>query len=308
MNSQFDLADLRAFVAIADLGSFRAAAEAIHLSQPALSRRIEKLEGALGVRLFERTTRVVALTNVGREFSRKARQLLDDLEESLLAIQEVAATRRGIITIGCIPSAVYYFLPRVIRRYRELYPKIRFRMIDESANEVLNAVIRGEADFGINMIGMQEPEVEYHAIGKERFVLACHRDHELAKRPHVTWTELCGYDFMTIDKSSGNRQLIDHALTTLPNRPQWLYEATHSQTLLGLVEASLGIAVVSELAMPHYQHPTLVSVPLVEPEVTRTLGLIRKRGKTLSPAAQHLYGFLAEEIDKESTSEMFTRG
>jgi len=302
MNLQFDLADLRAFVAIADLGSFRAAADAIHLSQPALSRRIEKLEDALGVRLFERTTRIVALTTVGREFLRKARQILDDLEESLLAIQEVAATRRGIVTIGCVPSAVYYFMPRVIRRYRELYPKIRFRMIDDGANEVLNAVVKGEADFGINIIGMQEPEVEFHAIGKERFVVACHREHELASRPHVTWAELCSYDYMTIDKSSGNRQLLDQALTTLPHRPQWLYEASHSQTLLGLVEAALGVAVVPELAMPHYEHPTLASVPLIDPVVTRTLGLIRKRGKSLSPAAQHLYGFLAEEIDKESLS------
>jgi len=302
MSSQFDLADLRAFVAIADLGSFRAAADAIHLSQPALSRRIEKLESALGVRLFERTTRVVALTTIGRDFARKARQLLDDLEESLLAIKEVAQTRRGVVTIGCVPSAVYYFLPRVIRRYRELYPKIRFRIIDEGANEVLSAVVRGEADFGINIIGAQEPEIEYHAIGKERFVVACHRDHALAGRKQVTWAELRDHDYMTIDKSSGNRQLLDHALTELPQRPQWSYEATHSQTLLGLVEAALGVAVVPELAMPHTSHPILVSIPLVDPVVTRTLGLIRKRGRALSPAAQHLYGFLAEEIDKEAIS------
>jgi molybdenum-dependent DNA-binding transcriptional regulator ModE len=80
----FDLPDLRAFVAVAKLGSFRAAAEELHLSQPALSRRIEKLEGALGVRLFHRTTRKVDMTTVGREFSHRANELLSNLEQSLM--------------------------------------------------------------------------------------------------------------------------------------------------------------------------------------------------------------------------------
>ena len=298
MSSQFDLADLRAFIAVADLSSFRGAAEAIHLSQPALSRRIEKLERALGIRLFDRTTRTVTLTAIGRDFARKARTLLDELEESLLSIREVAAIRLGQVTIACVPSAVYYFLPRVLRRYHEKYPKIRCRIVDEGANEVLAAVVRGEADFGINFIGTQEPDIEFHTIRRERFVVACHRDHVLAKKRNVTWSDLREHDYMTIDKTSGNRLLLDHALADLKERPQWSYEAQHSQTLLGLVEAALGVAVVPELAMPHTAHPTLVSIPLSKPIVTRTLGLIRRRGRPLSPPAQHLYGFLEEEVQR----------
>ena len=304
MSSQFDLADLRAFIAVADLSSFRGAAEAIHLSQPALSRRIEKLERALGIRLFDRTTRSVTLTAIGHDFARKARALLDELEESLLSIREVAVTRLGQVTIACVPSAVYYFLPRVLRRYHEKYPKIRCRIVGEGANDVLAAVVRGEADFGINFIGTQEPDIEFHTILRERFVVACHRDHVLARKRKVTWSDLREHDYMTIDKTSGNRLLLDHALAALPQRPQWSYEAQHSQTLLGLVEAQLGVAVVPELAMPHTVHPTLVSVPLSKPIVTRTLGLIRRRGRPLSPPAQHLYGFLEEEVrpNKKRTS------
>src|SRR5947209_19356234 len=105
MSMNFDLGDLRAFIAVAELASFRAAAEAIHLSQPALSRRIEKLEDALGVRLFDRDTRNVALTAVGRNFSYKARSMLDELDNTLLSIREVAASRLGEVTIACVPSA-----------------------------------------------------------------------------------------------------------------------------------------------------------------------------------------------------------
>lgn len=289
MSMNFDLADLRAFVAVAELNSFRAAAESIHLSQPALSRRVEKLETALGVRLFERTTRSVSLTAVGRDFSRKARSLLDDLESSLLSMHEVAASQLGEVVIACVPSAVYYFLPKVLRDYHEQYPRIRVRIIDDSANAVLESVARGEADFGINIIGTQEPEIDFQAILKEPFVAACRRDHPLAAKRKVTWAELGQYDFMTVDKSSGNRLLVDLALANSNVRPSWCFEAKHVSTLLGLVEAGLGVAVVPRLSMPQGEHATLAMVELVEPTVDRTVGLIRRRGRELPPAAQKLY-------------------
>ena len=289
MSMNFDLADLRAFVAVAELNSFRAAAESIHLSQPALSRRVEKLEIALGVRLFERTTRSVSLTAVGRDFSRKARSLLDDLESSRVSMHQVAASQLGEVVIACVPSAVYYFLPKVLRDYHEQYPRIRVRIIDDSANAVLESVARGEADFGINIIGTQEPEIEFQAILKEPFVAACRRDHPLASKRKVTWAELGQYDFMTVDKSSGNRLLVDLALANSNVRPSWCFEARHVSTLLGLVEAGLGVAVVPRLSMPQGEHATLAMVELVEPTVDRTVGLIRRRGRELPPAAQKLY-------------------
>jgi DNA-binding transcriptional LysR family regulator len=288
----FDLADLRAFVALAELESFRAAAEALHLSQPALSRRIEKLEGALGVRLFDRTTRSVNLTAVGRDFARKARDLLDELENTLLGIRDVAAKRTGEVTVACVPSAVHYFLPSVMKQYHERYPKIRVRVVDEDANAVLSTVIRGEADFGLNFIGTQEPEIEFEPVLKEPFVAACRRDHPIARKRKLTWAELNEYEYMTVAKSSGNRLLIDLALTDIPARPRWFYEVRHVSTLVGLVEAGLGVAAVPRLAMPGSDHPVLVSIPLVEPTVTRTVGLIRRRGRSLSPAAQQLYDLL----------------
>lgn len=288
----FSLAELRAFVAVAEHNSFSAAAAELHLSQPALSRRIDKLEGALGVRLFDRTTRSVEMTAVGREFSRRARELLNGLEESLMGIRDVATRMMGEVTIACVPSAVRYFLPAVLHRYHQRYPRIVVRLIDEGANDVLNMVVRNEADFGVNYIGTQEPDVEFEPVLKESFVVACPPDHPLAKKRKVTWSELGQYDYMTVAKASGNRLLLDLALTDVPVRPQWFCEVRHVTTLVGLVEAGLGIAAVPRLAMPPGKHPTLTSVPLVDPTVTRTVGLIRRRGRTLSPAAQELYDML----------------
>lgn len=289
MAINFDLNDLLAFRAVAELGNFRRAAESVHLSQPAFSRRIDKLEQALGVRLLERTTRRVTLTAVGRDFERKVRELLDDLDSTLLAIRGVAATRMGEVTVSCVPSTVYYYLSEVIRRYRERCPKVRVKVMDAGANEALAAVARGEADFGLNFIGAQEGELEFKPLVEERFVAACRRDHPLAQSRRVTWAQLGDYDHIAIARSSGNRLLLDQALAGVPNRPQAIYEAQHVTTTLGLVEAGLGVAVVPSMAMPGPDHPLLVSLPLVDPIVTRKVGLIRRRGRPLSPAAQQLY-------------------
>ena len=225
MAINFDLNDLLAFRAVAELSSFRKAADSVHLSQPAFSRRIDKLEQALGVRLLERTTRRVTLTAVGRDFERKVRELLDELDATLLGIRGVAVTRMGEVTVACVPSTVYYYLSEVIRRYHERCPKVRVKVVDAGANEALAAVARGEADFGLNFIGAQEGELEFRPLVEERFVAACRRDHPLAKLRRVSWAQLGEYDYISVGRTSGNRVLLDQALAGVPNRPQAICDA-----------------------------------------------------------------------------------
>lgn len=289
MALNFDLNDLLAFRAVAELGNFRKAAEQVHISQPAFSRRIDKLEKALGVRLLNRTTRRVDLTAVGREFERKVRLLLDDLDTALTGLRGEPRARLREVAIACVPSAVNHFLAHVIGRQRADGAPVRVKVFEAGANEVLSAVLRGEADFGINFTGALEGELEFETLIEERFVLACRRDHVLATRPQVRWAELSGHDYLAVGKSSGNRLLLDQALAGVATPPVVLCETQHVTTLLGLVEAGLGVAVVPSMAMPGAGHPVLLSVPLIDPAITRKLGLIRRRGRTLAPAAQELY-------------------
>nr|WP_064494170.1 LysR family transcriptional regulator [Pseudomonas chengduensis] len=282
----YELQDIRAFVKIAEFGNFHEAANAIHLSQPALTRRMQKLEESLGIQLLDRTTRRVSLTAVGRDFLPKAQRLLDDFERSILGIRELAERQSGQVTLACIPTAAFYFLPTVIRAFNLQYPKIRIRILDLSAHEGLEAVIRGEADFGINMQSGQSAEIDFTPLVNEPFVLACRRDHPLAKQAEVAWRELSDYRLIGVGRLSGNRVLLDHGLAHLDWRPSWFYEVQHLSTSLGMVEAGLGIAALPSLAMPAEDHPILVSRPLVDPVISRTLGLVRRRGSSLSPAAE----------------------
>lgn len=294
MGIHLDLNDLQAFTALVKLGSFRKAAESIHISQPALSRRIEKLEETLGVRLFERTTRRVYLTTVGQAFAPSAEQLLDDLDAALLSIREVSSSRLGHVTIACVPSAAHYFLPTVIAQYRLRYPRIRVKLFDASANEVLNAVKSGEADFGVGFVGSQDADIEFEQLLQDRFVVACRRNHPLASKKSVSWSEFYEHEYVSVDKTSGNRLLLDQALTAVAPRAPSVCETRHVTTALGLVEAGLGVAAVPSMAMPQSEHPLLTSVPLIDPVVTRRVGLVRRRGRQLTPAAQEFYSIVVE--------------
>lgn len=289
-----DLLDLKAFVTVAELGSFVRSAKALNLSQPALSRRIQKLEEAFGAPLLERSTHHVALTMVGRDFMPKVRRFIDELETSVLAIQELGSRSAGLITIAAVPTAVFYFLPAVIARFSAAYPRIRVRILDIGANDGLEAVGRGEADFGINFIGASHAEIDFTRLVEDPFVLACRKDHPLATRQQVTWRELAGERVITVGRASGNRALIDSALAQRGTQLAWAYEVTHLSGSLGLVEAGLGVAVLPRLATPAGEHPIIRTVALAEPEVSRTIGVVRRHGSVLSPPAAQFLTMLLE--------------
>ncbi|MFM8636350.1 MAG: LysR substrate-binding domain-containing protein, partial [Betaproteobacteria bacterium] len=167
--------------------------------------------------------------------------------------------------------------------------RVRVKILDASANDVLTAVSNGEADFGINFMGAQDPGIEFKVLIEERFVAACRRDHALARLKRVTWSQLGEYEYVAVNRSSGNRLLLDQALFNASARVNSVFETKHVNTALALVEAGLGVAAVPAMAMPTRDHPLLVGIPLVEPAVSRRLGLIKRRGRELSPAAELLY-------------------
>lgn len=293
----FDLQQLQAFIAVAERGSFRAAADHIHLSPPALSRRVEKLESLLGTRLFNRTTREVELTSVGRIFLERARAAIDDLESAMLGISDIASSRGGRVTVACVPSAAIHFLPQAIKSFSKKFPAVRIRVIDESMNQTLQSVLTGESDFGIGFMSGLVPEVTFEAIHKDPFVIALRRDHPLGSRRSIAWSQLGQERLISVARSSGNRQLLDDVLSKSGIEPHFAFEVSHIGTLLGMVEAGLGVAAVPRMSLPS-NHPTVVGLPLRDPVVSRSLGLLRKRGAPLRPAAATFHEHLSAALRK----------
>lgn len=284
---KFDLGELQAFVVTAEKASFRLAAEALCLSAPALSRRVERLEMALGARLLERTTRHVALTGLGLEFLQEARAALSGLDEAVQRLGDQVRLRRGRVTIACVPSVANHLLPRVLLAFAKALPEVQVHVIDESASQVLEAVARGEADFGLSFTGSQESSLHFQALTRERYVLAMPRSHAWATRSTVPWADLAGQRLVSVSSRSSNRLLLDQAMAELPERPVAWYECNHVTGALALVEAGLGLAALPQLALPP-EHAQVCGVPLSAPELWRTLGLLQRRDRALSPAAEAL--------------------
>lgn len=288
----FELGELQAFLAVAEKLNFLSAAEGLFLSQPALSRRIGKLEGALKARLFERTTRRVALTEAGAHFLVHAKSVVEELEAAMRGLNEQQALRNARVAVACVHSAIRP-LSRILAAFAADHPEVRIRVLDEGAREVLAQVVSGAAEFGIDFLGAQEPEIQFKAISEAPFVLVMRRDHPLASRGAVAWGDIAGERLIAVASGSGNRAILDDALARVPRRPAIFHEASHVAGALALVEAGLGIAALPE---PALSQSGLVGVPLVKPAVTRTLGLISRKGKRLQPAAEVLFRMVETDL------------
>jgi DNA-binding transcriptional LysR family regulator len=238
----------------------------------------------------------VQLTNVGQTFLLNVRTALDGLEDAVLGVADLAAHRTGSVTLACVPSAVWHFLPAVLKDFSERFPRIRVRVHDESAQDVLNLVLAGEADFGVNFTGAENPEIEFAPIYVENYVLAMRTDHPLAHRAEIGWKETVNERYISVAKSSGNRTVIDAALAGVEKHPVILCEVNHVSGVLALVEAGLGVAAVPGLSVLPGRPDTIVGVPLVNPAIRRTLGLISKRHHSMAPAARTLFDMLAAEL------------
>jgi DNA-binding transcriptional LysR family regulator len=291
---RIDALGIEAFLAIAEHGSFQKAADSIHITQTALSRRLQNLEAQLGVKLVERTTRSVALTSLGRDFLPQCRRLHADLEAALAEIQHSGKAQRGDVSIACVPTVGIRYLPRIIQAYSALHPENRIRILDHASSDVAAAVMRRDAEFGINIAGSVHPNLRSVPLVEDRFVLVCRNDHPLAGRESVTWQQLEPFPLIFAGEVSGNRPLLDGALGGLGLALHSFYEVQRSSTALGLVAEGVAAAVVPSLALQAGAYPQLAVVALIAPAVSRTLVLVSRRNGHLSPAAQALYDMILD--------------
>jgi DNA-binding transcriptional LysR family regulator len=291
MKVNFD--GIQAFVLVAELKSFKKAADYLHLTQTALTRRIQKLESELGMRLLERTTRSVELSAIGREFLPEAQKLVNETTLAVTRLKEKSLHSSGDVTIACIPTMAYHRLPERIRDYSRRYPGNRIRILDWPSSQVNEAVADGRADFGITILLDGRPPLEEEIILEDPYMFFCRADHPLSGMKEVSWEDLREVELISVSNLSGNRLLLDYHLSQQQLELRGFYEVQHITTAIGLVLAGIGSAILpySTLQAPS---PTLQRIPLVRPVIHRRIALIRRPNATLSPAAQALYDLISK--------------
>ncbi len=288
-----ELLDLRALIAVAEGKSFLRAAEQLHLSQPALSRRVQKLEAMVGTPLLERTTRSVRLTPAGQEIVPLLRRLIEEIDSSLMGMMALGERRAGRLTVASIPSATVRFLPDVLEQFGREYRNVRVRVLDLSATECAEAVRTGEAEFAITLPVLSDADLLFEPLTDDPYGLVCRRDDPLAEMLAPGWADLAGMRLVTVHMGSGNRTALDAGLARAGIELRWFYEVTRLTSALALVQAGLGPSVLPRLACEGPVARDLVWRSLAGAEVVRTIGVLRRASATLSPTATRLMALLA---------------
>ena len=288
---------LRAFLALADQRNFTRAATTCHLSQPAFSALIRALEDDLGTRLFDRDTRSVQLTPEGRLFEGSARRLLEDMGGAIRDLADHVERRKGRVRVAALPSLAAGWLPGVFAEFMQKWPGITINLNDALSDACLALVRGGQADFALaasGAAGSEGNDLRSQKLCTDRFHLVCRADHPLAHEPRLTLRKIAPWPFIQMARNSSVRQSLDAALH--PMRMNQVFEVEHLATVMGLVEAGLGVSIVPALTLFHFRRESLVTRPLPVAALTRTVHLVQRREGSLSIAAQSLHDLIVERL------------
>ncbi|CAB3831712.1 LysR family transcriptional regulator [Achromobacter anxifer] len=283
---------LRAFVALAEERHFTRAAQRCHLTQPAFSALIRQLEDSAGVRLFDRNTRHVELTAEGQVLDATARRLLADMDLVMEDLRDHAARKRGRVALAALPSLAAGWLPGLLARFRDAYPGITVDLRDALLDPCLDLVQAGQVDFAVASRRPDMNELDSEFLHADRYFLVCRADHPLADAGKARLRDILRYPMIQLARGSSVRKHLEGALGA--DAPAPVFEVEHLATVTGLVRAGLGVSVVPAMTLFHFGGADLRIVPLAGKTLTRPLYLVRRKGRTLSVAAQALYDLLRE--------------
>ena len=280
----YSLRQLRVFVTVAQARSFSRAGEMIGLSQSAVSHSVKELETQTGVKLLDRTTREVVLTEAGQQLATRLERLLDELNSTLRDVGRLGQQLSGTVRVAASQTISAHLIPQCIAESNHRSPDIDFVLHDRPQQWVLESIRQGEVDFGIVIDPGAVSDLECEVVLSEPFLLLCRDDDPLASLPQVTWQALQGANLVLQDYASGSRPLIDAALAAQGVKATIVQEIGHPATLFPMVEAGIGISVLPALALPLPQGSRL-TVKRFLPCIERQLMLVRRKNRSLSGAA-----------------------
>ena len=295
---------LRYFATVARRGSFREAAEELHVAQSALSRQIQKLEQDFGVPLFQRHARGVELTSAGEIFLRHARSSLRQTERVRSELDALKGLRRGTINIQSIESLVPGVLPQAIMRFRARHPGITFEVTVDRTDRIIAAVREGRTDIGLASYPPVEPDLTTVFKMREPLVALMSPRHPLAGRPKVSLADSISYPIALPLKNSGSRVLIDIACKAAGIYMVPVLEANSIQFRVQFVHVNNGITFHSRLsAGDSLRSGDLVAVPIRDRIVnTATIDAVTHASRELPLAAEEFLRFLQGELQREPLS------
>ncbi|MDP3418986.1 LysR family transcriptional regulator [Falsiroseomonas sp.] len=301
-----DLPGLEAFIAVAELGSFRRAASRLGLSQPALTRRVQRLEGVTGAELLDRRAQPIRLTAAGTSLLPEAQEAIARLRDAMR--RAVDPDRGQRVEIGCLPTLAVRHLGPVLAAHLRQWPHSEVVVHESSATEIRTMLEANRIDFALAAIGAERWNVERVPLFEEPFFLVLPADHRLAQRGSVAWAELRDEKMVSTHAISENRRLVDAALDQARVHTNWHVEVRHLATAVAMVAAGAGVVALPASALPDPLPASLATLRLLRPALTRRVGLLSPRERQLSPAARSLMASITTALSRGDAPPKTRRG
>ncbi|WHX77655.1 LysR family transcriptional regulator [Priestia flexa] len=290
-----DIRELQHFMEVVNQKSFTKAASAIHLSQPALSKIVKKLEEELGVDLFDRSTRKLTLTDAGQVVYNQSQKLVSTLHELHALLDDLRHLPTGEIKIGIPPLIGTIVFPMIAKKFTKKHPQVTLELVELGAKRIVELVESEQVDLGIIVLPVQNPMFHIYPFVQEEFNLYIHHKHPLAQKQIVSLSELKEEPFILFSKDFSLHDRIIHECIEAGFQPKIAYESSQWDLIIELVASELGIAILPKSVYPKINNPLIRSIPISSPTPMWELGIILKKERYMSFATRELLSFLVDE-------------
>ena len=291
---------LQLFLAVAEHGSYTKAAQALHISQPAVSAQIRRLEEELGVRLFWQSGRRTLLTDAGEALRVQAKRIVALCEETLRIMDEFRDVKRGRLRIGATTTPGVYLLPALLRKLVEENPLLDVDFAIGNRSEVIARLLDCEHDVALVAGAMPDhPALKVVHLDDEELIPFGSPDSELARRKTVTAEEFVAQRLFVREPGSGTRETVDSLFARLNLVPRERVELPNNEAIRQAVEANMGYAILFRSAVEKdLRRGTLVEINVPELHCVRGIWLVYRKGQFLSAAIRRFFEALAVEVDE----------
>lgn len=286
-----DIRELQYVMELSRLRSFTKAAEALHITQPTLSKMIRNLEEELGLVLFSRIGKKIECTDAGRVVVAHAQTILDSFQSLTRELDDLTTFTKGTIRIGLPPMVGASFFPTVMSQFRAKYPGLDIHMVEEGSKKLEAEIESGRLDMAVVQMPVNDELFDSHVLVKENLRLIVHPTHPLAQRDAVTLAELADESFVFFSKSFTLHDRIIEECKRVGFIPHVLYESSHWDFIQEMVAVNLGVAFLPETICRSLQPNRVQSVTLVKPAIPWHLAMIWRKNTYLSLAAREWIRF-----------------
>ncbi|MGB3500661.1 MAG: LysR family transcriptional regulator [Mesorhizobium sp.] len=284
---RLDATAIETFITIAELGSFSKAADKLNVTQPSISSRLHRLEADLGIRLIDRSTHSISLTDAGQRFFQRTRPLLAELQS---ALDEFSTSRVSVrrLALAASPMIAATVLPTVLHRFRDSHPDVELVLRDASTAQALTDLADGLVDFAIMAWEGDDPRFQFHPLFTDACGVVAPNGHPLTQRPVVTLADLAGYDLVLPSSQVQLKLLLMREFQKQGLKIRQYLSASSVHTVLRMVEAGMGLSVVSRKVFSGARIDGLAMIPIEGSNIVRTFGILMLEGRRLSRVEQEL--------------------